>query len=72
MDHLRLEEVNDRLDRARTEYRRALTVEHQAVQSDKIKLATDEYDQALDAFIKFIVQQHDALAAADTSDTDDA
>jgi hypothetical protein len=71
MDHFRLAAVNDRLDRARTEYRRALTVEHQAVQSDKVELAHAEYDQALDAFIKFIIKQHDALAS-DTSDMDDA
>ena len=71
MDHFRLAEVNGRLDRARAEYRRALTVEHQAVQGDRVKLATAEYDQALDAFIKFIVDQHHSLAS-DTSHMDDA
>jgi hypothetical protein len=48
-----------------------LTVEHQAVQDDRVKLATAEYDQALDAFINFIVDQHQALKP-DTSEMDDA
>jgi hypothetical protein len=71
MDHFRLAEVNDRLDRARAEYRKALIVEHQAVQSDRVELTHTEYDQALDDFIKFIIKQHDSLAS-DTSDMDDA
>jgi hypothetical protein len=70
MDHFGLAAVNDRLDRARAEYRRALIVEHQAVRSERAELAHAEYDQALDEFIKFIIKQHDALAS-NTSDMDD-
>jgi lipopolysaccharide biosynthesis regulator YciM len=71
MDHLRLAEVNARLDRARVEYTKALTAEREAgrplVTDDRVKLAALEYDQAIDAFIKFIVKEHDAPAVAEVS-----
>jgi hypothetical protein len=67
MDQFRLAQENARLDQARAEYRKALTAEREAgqppVPSDGVKQATDEYDQALDAFIKFIVKEHDKSAA---------
>jgi exonuclease VII small subunit len=64
----KLEEVNARLDRARFEYREAIAAEHEAKQlrkpiqgaHERVRLATTKYDQALDAFIKFLVRKHAA------------
>jgi hypothetical protein len=66
MDPFRLADVNARLDHARDEYTKALIAERKAgqspVQNDRVKLASVEYDQALDAFIQFMVKGHDPLA----------
>jgi len=63
-----LAEVNARLDRARFEYREAMAAAHEAEQLRKpvqraqagVRLATANYDQALAAFIKFLVRKHTA------------
>ena len=64
----KLAEVNAQLDRARCEYREAMTAEREAKQlrkpvqraRDRVKLASANYDLALDAFIKFLVKRPDA------------
>jgi hypothetical protein len=58
------------IPQARAEYRKALIAEREAgqspVPSDWVTQATAEYDQALDAFIKFIVKEYDKSAAVQT------
>jgi polyhydroxyalkanoate synthesis regulator protein len=66
--HRNLAEVNAQLDRARREYREAMTAEQEAKQlrkpiqsaKDRVRVAAAKYDQALDAFIEFHVKKRNA------------